>query len=380
LFSGVLELGERAESELFGPDQTAWLDMLEAEHDNLREALKGCRQTGEFEAVYRLAASVWRFWWIRGYLGEGRAWLDGAFSDYGLDPVVRAKALHAAGALAWDQSDLRTARDFLVKGMSLFAELGDARGAAFSRLKLGAVFCLQGDYDRAEALMRESLALGRQTDDSQTTAYALIQLAENAMLRAHVWEARSLGDEGLAMFRELGDTYGITASLGILGEAALHEGDHGRAKAMLEESLRMGRAMGDKWRIAMAQAMLGELAGAEKDYRRAAALHKNALGLRWEIGQGEGIAESIEALAALAAHEGKGDCWRAAQLYGATEAVREAVGAPVHPVRRSDHDGQVALLRAGIDEVDFARAWETGRALPLEEAIRLASEAGEGVG
>src|SRR5205814_1533314 len=61
-----LELAERALPLLRGPEQTAWLDCLEREHDNFRSALEWCNGTpGAEEAGLRLAAALWPFWWRR---------------------------------------------------------------------------------------------------------------------------------------------------------------------------------------------------------------------------------------------------------------------------------------------------------------------------
>jgi transcriptional regulator with XRE-family HTH domain len=45
-----------------------------------RAGLRWARERGAAEAGLRLAAAVWRFWWTRGYLGEGRRWLEGALA------------------------------------------------------------------------------------------------------------------------------------------------------------------------------------------------------------------------------------------------------------------------------------------------------------
>jgi predicted ATPase/DNA-binding SARP family transcriptional activator len=372
-----VQLGERAELELFGADQIAWLHTLETEHDNIRGVLRGCREMGEFGAAYRLAAAVWPFWWIRGYLGEGRAWLDSALSEPGLDSVVRAKALHAAGALAWDQSDFQAAQDFLSESISLFAKLGDDRGVALSSFKLASVLGLRGDNGNARIMLHESLTLGRRINERHVVAHSLLQLAQVAMQEGKILEARSLCDECLAVFRELGDTYGIVASLGVLGEVMLHQGDHSSAREMFQENLEMARAMGDKWRVARMQAMLGELARIQNNYPKAISLHKNSMILRREIGQRDGIAESIEAIAALATD--KHDYRRAAVLYGAADALRQAVGAPVHPGNWNDHMDRVALVRFGMDEAAFVSAWQAGQLMPLDEAVQFALENCEGV-
>jgi hypothetical protein len=71
-----LALARRAEPMVWGAggDQRAWLDRLEAEHDNLRAALAWLLAERE-DAAAELAGSLWQFWRVRGHVAEGRRWL-----------------------------------------------------------------------------------------------------------------------------------------------------------------------------------------------------------------------------------------------------------------------------------------------------------------
>jgi DNA-binding CsgD family transcriptional regulator len=62
----------------------------------------------------------------------------------------------------------------------------------------------------------------------------------------------------------------------------------------------------------------------------------------------------------------------AARLFGATEALREAIGIPVTPTDLDAHRRSVATVRAALGESPFETAWSEGRALPLAEAIGAA--------
>ena len=44
------------------------------EHDNLGAALSWALEHGEGELALRLGAALWRFWFARGYYGEGTTW------------------------------------------------------------------------------------------------------------------------------------------------------------------------------------------------------------------------------------------------------------------------------------------------------------------
>ena len=70
-----LDLAESAAPALNGPDQLAWTNLLEQEHDNLRAALAWACDQDDTETGLRFAAALWRFWSIRGHGLEAQRWL-----------------------------------------------------------------------------------------------------------------------------------------------------------------------------------------------------------------------------------------------------------------------------------------------------------------
>jgi non-specific serine/threonine protein kinase len=124
-----LWLAERADAQIWSEDGPAWMERLEAEHDNLRAALGYGREIGdECEAGMRLAGALAQFWYMRGYWTEGREWLEGMLRQgHGRASVGRAKALLGAGILAWNQDDYRSARPWLEQSLALWRQLGCIR-------------------------------------------------------------------------------------------------------------------------------------------------------------------------------------------------------------------------------------------------------------
>jgi predicted ATPase len=112
-----VSLAQEAEPHLEGQDQKRWLDRLEAEHDNFRKALGWSLEAhtvaSAVEAGQVLAAALWRFWYVRGYLTEGRQWSEAALeSSTRGTPGLRALLLARAGLLANDQGDYDQAPTF----------------------------------------------------------------------------------------------------------------------------------------------------------------------------------------------------------------------------------------------------------------------------
>ena len=78
-----LDLAEQAEPRLWGPEDAAWLERLEREHDNLRAALSWALDHEEVDLALRLGAALRWFWNLGGYYGEGRSWLEATLAKEG---------------------------------------------------------------------------------------------------------------------------------------------------------------------------------------------------------------------------------------------------------------------------------------------------------
>ncbi len=65
----------------------------------------------------------------------------------------------------------------------------------------------------------------------------------------------------------------------------------------------------------------------------------------------------------------QGELVWAAQLWGAAEALREALGTPIPPVYRLDYERAVAKAHAQVSNETFAKAWAEGRTMTPEQAM-----------
>src|SRR5438046_3196311 len=111
-----LALAERAAPLLRGAKQIQWLDRLEVERDNLRAALGWITEHGEVDAGLRLAVDLTPYWEARGYLSEGRRWLETVLAAPragGNSTAMYMRALMAAGLLAQWQADFERAEPLL---------------------------------------------------------------------------------------------------------------------------------------------------------------------------------------------------------------------------------------------------------------------------
>ena len=137
-----LALAERAEPALVGAEQGSWADQLERDHKNIRAALQWLLDHHEIEKTLWLATALQQFWLLRGYLSEGRRFLEQALDAARLDTVslsqVRASALYAAGYLAFWQNDPGQAIVLLEESERLSRQLQDKRGIARALTYLGA--------------------------------------------------------------------------------------------------------------------------------------------------------------------------------------------------------------------------------------------------
>jgi len=341
-------LPRRAYAPLWGAEQVAWFSRLQAEQDNLRAAMEWTKlvldqaqdaASETADAALDHGRTLWRFWSTRGHVSEAREWLMGLLARAPAHTAARANALWMAGYLAMLQGDFAAVRPLVEEGLAIAQEAQHPFGITVTLLLLGALAMIAGDLERAAALMEQGLRPLNEIPD-ETDRYV-----------------------------------GIVGSIYWPAELARFQGDYGRAMALIEEGLALVRERGDTWSIAFGQAVLGRLAWLQQDLVRATALQQESLILRRDLEDRLGITICLEGLAWVANAQGRS--MPAARLFGASEALRERIGAAPWPLWLAEHERNVAATRTSLGEEAYAAAWAAGRALSVDAAITEALGAGE---
>jgi tetratricopeptide (TPR) repeat protein len=324
-----LALAEEAEPHL-RRDTLEWLDRLDREHDNLRAALDRLEASGDNELALRLAGAASRFWYLKSHLSEGRRRLESALLADERPTTARAKALNGAAVMALNLGDAAAARLRAEEALGLHRALGDAWGVAYSGMMVGNALAEAGDAAMAQPLLAEAVGVFRELGDEH---YALIASTNLA------WVTGELGD--------------------LERERALHE-----------ENLRQAREQGNERIEAAALAQLAIFARDEGRLEEASSMLKAAI--RIEHGQGAVLDCAVD-LGRLASVLARGrSAGVAARLLSSSEALTEGLGASVAWWAGRRNEETRATIRAQLDEVAFATAWEQGRALTVDEAVALA--------
>jgi predicted ATPase len=91
-------IAEPAEPELSDPGQLAWMNRLEAEHDNLSSAMSWLVNQDRVEQVLRMGWATWKYWWLGGHVADLVPMEDKLVAgSENFPPHQRARALSAAG-------------------------------------------------------------------------------------------------------------------------------------------------------------------------------------------------------------------------------------------------------------------------------------------
>ena len=328
-----LRLAQQANPELRGPNQRVWLERLEAEHDNLRAALKWSKtEKGGAEVEAQLVGALWWFWFLHGHWNEGRRRLEEVVTMSGASPSALTKPLQGAAFFAWRQNDFPRATALSEQGVTLCRQLGDREGLVWFHHHLGVVALRQGGYHKAEMVFDQGLALARELGDQWLIGVLMAHLAISRASQEDYESAAGLLTESLTTSREIGDRFLIAFVVHNLGYLFLSQGNHGRDAYFFTESLTLSKEL--------------------QDYYIA---H-----------------ESLEGLAGVVCARER--YHQAALLLGATDALRATTGYRFSAHREPGHDRYTATARAALLDAEFATAWAKGRAMTLEQAIEYALE------
>jgi predicted ATPase len=322
-----LKLGEELRPALRGARAETALRLVERDHDNFRAALAHARDRGLVELQLRLATAIHRIWYTRGYLSEGRGWLEAAVNAEGAQPPEhRVGALTATAAIAWRQGDLEAAETYAAEALEISRRLGAENEMVGPLSILGVVAMNRHDHARA------------------------LPLAEEMAFVA----------------RKVGDSLGLGMSLNNQAYIAWVAGDVQRAETLWSESLDVAQESGLSELTAFSMSGLGDVALARGELERATQRFREALAIHDERETHELIADNCTCLSAVA--KAGGDLERAARLLGAAASLRQSSGAAEQPDAAVQvyRDEVTTAAQAQLGEAAFAAAFASGRAHPDE--------------
>ena len=377
-----LELAEKVEWKIRGPDQARLLEQLEADLDNLRLALawslEGKGKAGwNPELGLRLAAALQWFWHCRGWHEEGLEWLERLLLAEAEAPgeipapfaqvKTRAWALRVAGYFAFCLWDFRKAAVLSERSRNIFASLGPEgkRGYAYAQYTLAEIAEDHGNPLQAKILFEESLAIFQEVGDQFAISECLEFLGMSAYRDQKFEQARKYFEEDLAIRREIGDQDGTANVLYLLGKREARQNEYGKARKLWEESRKMFSQVQDIWAITWVIQELGNLNWMEGNYAQAAQDFDEILVTGRSTGNLSAISVGIYALGNL--HLSQGDCDRAASLFEEYLSFGHKMGS-----KNLIRDSLLWLGRLAWVQNDFSQAIQQ-----YSEALVISRELGD---
>jgi predicted ATPase len=333
----LVRFAEEAEPHLTRTDQLPWLDRCEQERANLRRALRWTIDAGEASLGLRLATALWRFWHQRGPMWEGRQVLDDLLALPGASDLVRARALGAAGGLAWWSGDYPTMRRHFEEALPLAERSGDPR------------IVMDALYDLGFALLWGTVLAGG----------------------IDVERVERTFERSLALAEELGDRRGMGRALRGGGMArGIARGDPVGALPVLQRATDLLEAAGERWdhieaivAVSNAYRFSGRAQPAKAELLR-------AIDLSVEGGNRTNTVGLLLLLTALESELGHHD--RVIRLWAGAQAAHEAAGATRPPAAQRLIGDPVGAARQAIGDQAVESGLAKGRRMSYEDLLAYA--------
>jgi predicted ATPase/class 3 adenylate cyclase len=304
--------------------------LVEAEHDNLRAALRYALDAGEPELGLRIGTVLWRFWMLRSHLAEGRRWLTELLALPGTEGTpLRGHALLALGGITYWQNEFEATHEHFGDAVETLRETNDRAGLSLALYNAAFPFILRNDAAAAATHLEEARALAEELGDDALLADTAWGLAISTLLQGDFEAADRLARSASERYERLGNWWGRLQARFVFFQVARYSGDFDEARRLITDVL----------------PQLSALQGLET------------------------IAWVLESLSAVEVAQGYHE--RAVRLGGAAQGMKERLGGGAPPPLVEFQDPR-ELVRETLGAERIAELWEEGRAMSPEEGLAYA--------
>jgi predicted ATPase/DNA-binding XRE family transcriptional regulator len=317
-------------------DQVTWLTRTEADEANLLVAVERSLDAGDGDTAARITWHLWLYWWLRGQMTTGRRLAELCLGAE-LPPWAVGRVHLTAATMSFAGGDGAAAARHWAEAARLGAELDDAEALAKGLAGTGLAALTEGDLAAAEERFHAALVHCEGAGDAGPWMASLVHvwLGTVLLLRSEPGQAVTSIERGLEIARQRGDRLSTYVALYNLAQARIAKGDFDGARRHIEEGVLLSEQTRD-------------LAN---------------------------LAYLLETLAVVESQAGRPE--RVAALLGATDGLREIVGADVYAYYLPDEAwGREAerMARDSLGDDAYEDAVDAGRALDVAGIIELALE------
>ena len=315
----------------------SWFGRLEAEQDNLRQALNWFTLRGHALALNDMSAALFKFWLAGSRFHEGRRWLEQAITiDEGLPLLIRSRARGGLGYLAACQGDNALASPLLAEGLALARACGDPNRLSEALFESGSFAVWQGNLHRALAENVEAEQVAREIPTVVGSLLAGMALNNQAVA------LRRRGEDHVALQR-------------------------------IDEAVSLTRGPGGSWSLSVALTERGSLRLAAGCSTEATADLLEALALGWERRDVSFVTNLLRHLAWVAAIKERPRT--AVRLLGAADGIGNRVGqSAIRMDFERDTTARCLLEVRGLDATEQSRLRRDGESFTVDQAIALARD------
>jgi predicted ATPase/DNA-binding SARP family transcriptional activator len=351
----------------------------------------------------------------QGELSQSKALAEESLSLFGEigNQLGESDCFWTLGLIAMSQGQYEQAKMYLEKALDIQRKTGDLIGVGYILLKISIIALFKHDFVTARPLVEEARLLSLKTGTTGIADANLI-LGKIDWVLGDFEQAECYVTDAIVVSRQLGLAGFVIDGLHILGELRISQGEYDKARESLEESLAYAYKVNNERLKTYTLSELGALSIAQGDIDLAVKRCTEALadslqrGFRYDevIGlyrlgkvdlmQGNFTSarsrffEAIEkwtrvdwfvwntefAIEGLAfSFVAQPDLERAGKLLAVTEGWHQLFQHTRSPRERHERESAIVTVRQLLGEVAFAKAWEEGEAMTIEQVIDYAKEA-----
>jgi predicted ATPase/class 3 adenylate cyclase len=219
------------------------------------------------------------------------------------------------------------------EGLKIFTEeVNDSFGLGMAYLNMARLSANRGDEREKERYVGKLRELVREMPKSFQVSMFLLGMGMDERIRGNYETAKKIFEEGREAFRRIHSKYFVLIMSSELGHVERQKGNLTQAKLIYKETIKGWQDLGNRPAIAHQLECFGFLAIADEEPQAAI------------------------------------------KLFGAAEALRDKIQAPMTDYERVEYDQAFARVRSTLAEAEFNELWIEGRSMTMEQAIEYALE------